>query len=500
MAEAINTSYLEMSVLGCIMRYPETFYDIRQTIGDDINCFSNETCREIYKVLLKIDNDGSGLDYNNIIFHLQNSNIAYDNFDVIWARGNKEAGLRDVKRLIEIYRRVELKNLSSTIAEKATDTNTSFEDLISQYQTFIEKKTLIKSGVTVLKDSVVDLQNKILSNQKGEKLEGTLTGFEMLDKTNGFHKGEFIVIGGASSHGKTSLALTITLNAIQEENKIAYYSLEMDHISLTARLTAMVSRVPASDMLYKRLTDEQMNAVSNAVHNKLKLMNLFYDDNSTSTFENIVSSIRMMKKRYDIIGAVVDYLQILNVNTKSKDTKEQIMAGVARRLKNLSIELGIWIIGLSQLNRDKENPQPRIDRLRDSGQIAEAADIVIFVYRPELYDRGYDFENKVISPINTALIDIAKGRNIGIGSFIVDFEPTLTHFTPHVWTDEESAAKDKWKTEHNKKSSSKYLDKLLNKNTTTSANASPTFTPYTPLPKEPDLPFEPPNENEEPKF
>ena len=102
--------------------------------------------------------------------------------------------------------------------------------------------------------------------------------------------------------------------------------------------------------------------------------------------------------------------------------KEQQMGDVARRLKNIAKELDIWVIALSQLNRDRENPVPTMARLRDSGQIAEAADIVLLIYRPEYYGRQYSDEFSGIDTNGTALIDIAKGRNIGIGKFICGFE------------------------------------------------------------------------------
>ena len=107
------------------------------------------------------------------------------------------------------------------------------------------------------------------------------------------------------------------------------------------------------------------------------------------------------------------------------------MGESARRLKNLAKELDIWIIALSQLNRDSVNPVPSLSRLRDSGQIGEAADVVMLIYRPELYGKYYPepFQN---SPTNgTAMIDIAKGRNIGLAKFLVRFDPKTTHFSEY---------------------------------------------------------------------
>lgn len=105
------------------------------------------------------------------------------------------------------------------------------------------------------------------------------------------------------------------------------------------------------------------------------------------------------------------------------------MGDVARRLKNLAKELDIWILALSQLNRDMHNPVPNLNRLRDSGQIAEAADIVMFVYRPEHYGTFYPEPFQSTPTKGTAMIDIAKGRNIGLLKFICSFDAKTTRFS-----------------------------------------------------------------------
>ena len=104
------------------------------------------------------------------------------------------------------------------------------------------------------------------------------------------------------------------------------------------------------------------------------------------------------------------------------------MGDVTRRLKNLAKELDIWIIALSQLNRDTVNPVPTLARIRDSGQISEAADVVILIYRPEINKKSYpnDFSN--VETKGTAMIDIAKGRNIGLLRFICGFNALTTCF------------------------------------------------------------------------
>lgn len=239
-------------------------------------------------------------------------------------------------------------------------------------------------------------------------------------------KSDLIIIAGETSQGKTSLAVSMMRNAALSGAKIAMYSMEMKKEQIAARILSMESGIPANQIMYSRLTESQVQAVDRGVGN-ITGTGIYFDDRSTSNIDTIISSIRYMKLKFDIDGAVVDYLQILNVNMKGAN-KEQQMGDVARRLKNLAKELDIWIIALSQLNRDTMNPVPTLSRLRDSGQIAEASDVVILIYRPEVMKKSYpnDFSN--VSTQGTAMIDIAKGRNIGLLRFICGFNAATTRF------------------------------------------------------------------------
>lgn len=202
--------------------------------------------------------------------------------------------------------------------------------------------------------------------------------------------------------------------------------MEMRKEQIASRLASIESGVPANQIMYSQLTSSQLESFDKGLARLLHLP-IYFDDNSTSNIDSIINSIRYMKRKYDIDGAAVDYLQILNVNMKGAN-KEQQMGDVARRLKNLAKELDIWIIALSQLNRDKDNPVPSIARLRDSGQIAEAADMVMLIYRPEVKGKSYPGEFSHVDTKSTAMIDVAKGRNIGIMKFICKFDAPTTHF------------------------------------------------------------------------
>lgn len=241
------------------------------------------------------------------------------------------------------------------------------------------------------------------------------------------HPSELYITDGFIVTHNTSLAIAFTLSAARYGDGVAFYSMEMKKEQIAARMISIESGIPANEIMYSRLGTEQFEAIDNGI-GKIYDKPVYFDDRSNSNIDTILASIRTMKLKYGISGAVVDYLQILSVNMKGSNTEQQ-MGEAARRLKNLAKELDIWIIALSQLNRDSVNPVPSLARLRASGQIAEAADTVMLIYRPELYGKFYPDPFQNANTQGTAMIDLAKGRNVGLMKFLVRFDASTTHFT-----------------------------------------------------------------------
>ena len=153
---------------------------------------------------------------------------------------------------------------------------------------------------------------------------------------------------------------------------------------------------------------------------------IYFDDSSTTSAEAIFTSMRASSKKYGIKLFIIDYLQILS-SIKSVSDQQSFLGEVSRKLKNLAKELNVNVTVLSQLARNNQDPMPTLDRLRASGQIAEASDTVLLIWRPSLYGKtSYKGSNAPVD--GTAEIIIAKGRNVGTWSFIVGFDPSTTNF------------------------------------------------------------------------
>lgn len=430
----VNDPKAEQYVIGSLLVDPTAYTLVSQYLDED--CFYDPMCRDIWKAVDNMGKQCMPIDVISVSAELskQKSNVTALDLMNISAQIASSAHVEyHAIRLQDLGRRRKLwvvgQQLSKVGLSEEILTADAHQEAIESIGGVFEKA----DGVFTLNDAMNSLNEIMVKNATvGGVTTGTKTGMERFDENGGLQKSDLIIVAGETSQGKTSLALCMTRHAIENGAKVAFYSMEMTKEQLTARLLSAKTNIPANNILYSgSLAPSEIRMIDDA-RGKLPGENLFFDDKSTSNIDSILLSIRMLKMQKDIDGAVVDYLQILNVNSRSTSfSREQAMGDAARRFKNLAKELNIWIIALSQLSRDSNCPEPNLNRLRDSGQIGEAADVVILVYRAEYYNRAYPapFDNKDDYPTDgTAMIDVAKGRNIGTFKFFMGFNKNTTNF------------------------------------------------------------------------
>ena len=418
----------EKAVLGTVIAERDAIEQVRDILTEE--CFYNPFHAEIYKAVLQVVSSGNRADLIFVKSKLEENGVKFDIVEYMKIVSCHTFDLYQyASRLHDLRIRRAFYSIGQYLVSNSYTEAEDIEDVAKKVND--DMASLFKSSSTTISsidEGIENVYKMINENLSGSKpLTGTPTGFEKIDsKSGGLQKSDLIIVAGETSQGKTSLAVSMMRNASISDAKIAMYSMEMKKEQIAARILSMESGVSSNQIMYSRLTDSQIQAIDKGIGNIIG-KGIYFDDRSTSNIDTIISSIRYMKLKHDIDGAIVDYLQILNVNMKGAN-KEQQMGDVARRLKNLAKDLDIWIIALSQLNRDKDNPVPSLARLRDSRQIAEAADVVMLIYRPEVKGKNYPEEFSNVSTKNTAMIDIAKGRNIGIMKFICGFNPSTTMF------------------------------------------------------------------------
>ncbi len=268
----------------------------------------------------------------------------------------------------------------------------------------------------------IDLLDKRHQNQ-GE-LTGVSTGFKELDKmTAGLQPGDLIVIAGRPSMGKTTLAINIAENAaIGGNTKVAVFSMEMSREQLALRMISSLGRVNQSHLRTGMFGDQEWSCINSAI-SLMKNAPIFIDDTGALTPTEIRARARRLKREHGLGLIVIDYLQLMQVHG-TKENRATEISEISRSLKALAKELSVPVIALSQLNRSVEQRQdkkPVMSDLRESGAIEQDADLIMMIYRDEVYDANTTRKG-------IADIIIAKQRNGPIGDVQLTFLGEFTKF------------------------------------------------------------------------
>jgi replicative DNA helicase len=275
-----------------------------------------------------------------------------------------------------------------------------------------------------LEESIMEALEKVhkLNAHDGE-LTGLPSGLTDLDHlTCGFQDSELIVIAERPGLGKTSLALQIAIRTAQRTGKrVAFFSLEMARVAITQRILCTDARIDSNVLRAGRMSIEEEQRMAQSAERNAPLP-IIIEDRSDLTLDNIRSMARSLTREKEVSLIIIDYLQLMK--GQRRDGRQQEIAEISRGLKGLAKELDIPIVALAQLNRQSElrtDKRPLLADLRESGQIEQDADLVIFLYRDELV-------NPDSMDTGIAELIVAKHRNGPTGSVRVRFEPTWTRF------------------------------------------------------------------------
>lgn len=428
---------IEEEVLGALMLATNKYPEVCDILSKD--CFYKDAHQILYEIIRFINERGDEANILEVMREARKKNVLEEiggeyyitELTTISNYFLSSEIIRNCQILRELAIRRSFLTIAAFLEKNSYNEDLEIEEVAEQTNKMIaDLFRNTDTGIITLSDAINNTYKQIELNSKSEKsITGARTGFEYLDrKTGGLHGGDLTLIAAETSQGKSSLAMAICKSVTMDGTKIAFYSLEMSSIQLTARLLAMGSGIPANKILYSRFDADdyqQLDAHVSQIYN----LGIYYDEKSTSSIDNILNSARHLVLKEGIKGIVVDYLQLVK-NPIKGGSKEQEVGEIARKLKNIAKELNIFVIALSQLSRNKNSRFPTMDRLRDSGQLEEAADNIILIYRPEAYMSGltYPDEYESTSTEGTAMIICAKGRSTGIGRFICGFKKETTLF------------------------------------------------------------------------
>jgi replicative DNA helicase len=281
------------------------------------------------------------------------------------------------------------------------------------------------SGFVLLRDVLGDTIDRLDTlHQSGGSITGVSTGFTKFDDFSaGLQPGDLIVIAGRPSMGKTTLAINVAENAaLGAKLPVAVFSMEMSVDQIAFRMISSLGRVDQAHLRNGRFSDDDWPRINGAIR-QMAEAKIFIDDTPALTPTELRSRARRLQREHGLSLIVVDYLQLMRVagNTENRATE---ISEISRSLKALARELRLPVIALSQLNRSVEQRQdkkPVMSDLRESGAIEQDADMIVFIYREEVYNQNTPRKG-------VADITIAKQRNGPTGEFPLTFLGKYTRF------------------------------------------------------------------------
>jgi len=291
-----------------------------------------------------------------------------------------------------------------------------------------EEGSRMKQGFQGMDSLVVELLDRVTEMAENPNdITGVRTGFYEFDRmTSGLQPGDMIVLAARPSMGKTSLAINIAEHvALNEGLPVAVFSMEMGASQLAVRIVGSIGRIDQGHLRTGKLTDEEWPRLTEAIE-KLRNVSLHIDETPGLTTSELRANARRLARQYGKLGLiVVDYLQLMSVSSSMNDENRATAVGeISRGLKMLAKELKCPVIALSQLSRGVESrtdKRPMMSDLRESGAIEQDADIIMFIYRDDYYDKNS-------KEPGVAEVIISKHRNGPTGTVKLAFLKPLTKF------------------------------------------------------------------------
>ncbi|MFZ1851417.1 MAG: replicative DNA helicase [Nitrosomonas sp.] len=427
----------EQSVLGGLMLDNHAWEKVADIITD--NDFYRQDHRLIYHHICKLIEQNKPADVITVAESLENSaelqtigGLAY-----IGAIVQNTPSAANIKRYAEIVReRAIMRNLAQVgveIADSAYNpAGRSAANLLDEAEAKVfeiaEEGARGKDGfvdIQPLLKEVVERIEFLYSQDNPSNITGIASGFYDLDqKTSGFQPGDLIIVAGRPSMGKTAFSLNIAENvALDLKKPVAVFSMEMSGAQLVMRMVGSVGKLDQHKVRTGRLDDQDWPRLTHAL-GKLNEAPIFIDESAALNALELRARARRLYRQHGELGLiVVDYLQLMS-STGSGENRATEISEISRALKALAKELKVPLIALSQLNRSLEqrpNKRPVMSDLRESGAIEQDADVILFIYRDEVYNP--DSPDKGI-----AEIIIGKQRNGPIGKVDLTFLGEYTRF------------------------------------------------------------------------
>jgi replicative DNA helicase len=435
----------EQAVLSAMMLDSDAL--LRATEHVDESMFYREAHRRLFRAMVSLSERGEVIDPLTLSEELSRKNeleaaggreyIAYL-VDVVPTAANIEYHAKIVREKALRRRLIEV---STAIVSDAFDSARTSAELLdeAEHRIFEVNQSRGTEGFTRVKELMYEAMERIEQlHLAGESVTGVPSGFKDLDEmTAGFQPSDLVIVAARPSMGKTAFVLNIAQNAaLDAKAPVAFFSLEMSKQSLLQRMLTSEARIDAQRLRKGKLRDDEFVQLGRAA-GLLSQAPIWIDDTPAISLLEMRSKARRLKAENDLGMIIVDYLQLMT-GPPGVENRQQEISVISRSLKALARELRVPVIALSQLSRAPEqragdNKRPQLSDLRESGAIEQDADVVMFLYRQEYYDRlegkdpmAPDKDGNTSAGI--AEVIVGKQRNGPTGTVKLYFNHAFTRF------------------------------------------------------------------------
>lgn len=427
----------ERSVIGALLLDNSAFHKVVD-VGLESQDFYLDSHGKIFQTIQELNYKNQPVDFVTLGDALKNKGILEHVGGLTYLTGLFENSYSSA-HIVHYSKIVKEKAILRRIISTANDLSEKAHDGVEDVELFLDEaeKSIFDITDAKIHTSFADIKQVMMENmsliqelaERKTTVTGLPTGFTDIDeKTSGLHAGQLIVIAGRPAMGKTSFMLNIAEHAaIHAKATVALFSLEMSKDELGFRFLTSQAKVNASKLKIGKLQERDWKNLAKAA-STLSESKIMIDDSAAISVLEMRARCRRLQAEHGLGLIIVDYLQLMKGNTKSKggsDSREREISEISRSLKALAKELKVPVIALSQLNRGLENrpdKRPMLSDLRESGAIEQDADIVAFVYRDEVYNK--DTIDKGI-----AEIIVAKHRAGSVGTVRLAWLPEYTTFS-----------------------------------------------------------------------
>ncbi|OGO41967.1 MAG: replicative DNA helicase [Chloroflexi bacterium RBG_16_58_14] len=421
----------EEALLGAVLINPEAYYDVAQFLrGDD---FYIHRHRWVWEAFVRLNEQRSPIDFLTVSEELERAgqlaevggpayltalvnNVPTSLHAEAYGHLIEQTAVR--RRMIEAANR---------IAKLAYQEDSGLEAVMDEAEkaVFGVSERRMTRDLQPIKQVLSEYYDRIsLISQRGDEMVGAPTGFYDLDKLlGGLQPSDFLIIAGRPGTGKTAFMLSAARNsALGYKKHVAIFSMEMSNEQLVQRLISQETGIDSHRLRTGKLSEDEWSLLAHAME-VLGDTQIFLDDTPGLTPLQLRTKCRRLHMEFQLDLILVDYLQLMSSGARNENRVQEV-SYISRNMKILARELNVPVLAAAQLSRaieQRADKEPQLSDLRESGSLEQDADVVMFIHRPELY-------NKETIQQHLAQIKIAKHRNGPVGTIELVFRENLTRF------------------------------------------------------------------------